>query len=120
MTANLLRRAADLLDKRSAGALRHERWDCDVLDEDGPWVVHLDTPPETWPNNDDEVPTVATLGRDCDDGDRAAWIALTHPGIAQPLADWLRGTAIEIDDGLHPIHIGCAAAVARALLGENE
>lgn len=49
----------------------------------------------------------------------AEWIALMHPGVAAPLAAWLRGFAEDIDDGLHPLHLQHALAVARVIVGED-
>lgn len=48
----------------------------------------------------------------------AAWIALMHPGLGEPIAAWLERTADYYRPGTtHPTHVVRALAVARALLG---
>lgn len=91
MSADLLRKAADRLDSYAA-PLVDERWDYDKFSDDEPWVVLLDQD-----FDGDDIPTVATLGRECIDRDRGGWIAKMGPQVAGPLSQWLRTAADAVD-----------------------
>jgi hypothetical protein len=112
-----LRTAAKLLRERASAATP------------GPWHVHeangflrvdnaRDKTREAWTGK-----SGADLAEE--NRDTAEWIALMHPGVGEPLADWLERQAATWSTSV-PVHDTCtpatcaataALAVARALLG---
>jgi putative intracellular protease/amidase len=108
-----LRAAAQLLRERAAATTAGD-WRAmpDVLI--GGWAVAASP-------TSDEGPYFGTF---IGEGD-ARWIALMHPGVGEPLADWLERQAATWSTSV-PVHDTCtpatctataALAVARALLG---
>jgi hypothetical protein len=103
VTAALLRRAAELLISCAADADGPAPWHTDgdiVIAADGDVIARTDR---------DRAGSLW----------EAEWIALMHPGIAQPIAAWLRDAAdwrSEEDDTVDEY----ALVVARAVLGEDK
>lgn len=118
--AEQLRAAATRLRERAAAIaapepVNSEPWHTDECAEAGygncPCIVaqgriHRGT--------DHEVP--ARYIADAETPEIAAWIALMHPGVGEPLAAWLEGIAATWD-GVSRNHREAALAVARAVLG---
>lgn len=135
--AATLRRAADHLTELATGVTPGPWRTADVEGifyiasaAHGPVSMDNDNPVCACPFTDDEGVAIERTAEEGGQRD-AEWIATVHPGIAAPLAAWLRAEAAHID--LEDARVGSewerkvspwwlhpeALDVARALLGED-
>jgi hypothetical protein len=143
MSAELLRRAAEVLRERAASATPGP-WRWEQYREDLPYLVGRGGDPATYAYDTEVIEanhsgecgcrSACYLGLEVAHADRD-YIATMHPGVGLALADWLDTAGADIwahgplcecgtgcdacDDNLWEPHARAALVVARLILGES-